>query len=269
MLSIVMTARPETSRAALVTGAASGLGLAVARRLAGDGWRVAGVDLREAAPESCELALGADVTREDQVTRAVEAACERFGRLDAVAACAGINAREFALAHRLAVADWQRLLDVNLNGAYITARAVLPHLSDSGGSLVLVSSVSAHHALPGAAHYSAGKAGVEAPARSLALEYAPAGVRVNSVAPGYMDTAMAAPVLSRPEVRARLEASIPLGRIAAPEDVAAVVVWLLSADAGYITGQDLTVDGGLGLTTYSSPGLVKRLWDDPQHGQRV
>jgi NAD(P)-dependent dehydrogenase (short-subunit alcohol dehydrogenase family) len=266
MLSIVMTARPETSRAALVTGAASGLGLAVARRLGADGWRVAGVDLREAPSETCELALAADVTREDEVARAVEVACERFGRLDAVAACAGINASHFALAHRLPVADWQRLLDVNLNGAYITARAVLPHLSGSGGSLVLVSSVSAHHALPGAAHYSAGKAGVVALAHSLALEYAPAGVRVNSVAPGYMDTAMAAPVLSRPEVRARLEASIPLGRIAAPEDVAAVVVWLLSADAGYITGQDLVVDGGLGLTTYSSQGLIKRLWDEPERG---
>jgi NAD(P)-dependent dehydrogenase (short-subunit alcohol dehydrogenase family) len=265
MLSIVMPASSDVRRAALVTGAASGLGLAVARRLAEDGWRVAGVDLREAPSEICELALVADITQEDQVDRAVRAAHERFGRLDIAAACAGINASHFAVAHRLPLADWKRLLDVNLNGAYLTARAVLPHLCDTRGSMVLVGSVSAHHALPGAAHYSAGKAGVVALTRSLALEYAPAGVRVNSVAPGYMDTAMSAPMLSRPDVRARVEVSIPLGRIASPEDVAAVVVWLLSADAGYITGQDVVVDGGFGLTGYSSPGLIQRLWDEPDH----
>jgi 2-hydroxycyclohexanecarboxyl-CoA dehydrogenase len=259
MLSIVM----EPGRAALVTGAASGLGLAVARRLTSEGWRVAAVDLRQAPAGASELTLAADVTVQDQITNAVAAARDRFGCLHGVAACAGVNASRFALAHRLSLADWRRLLDVNLNGAFMTARAVLPDLVESRGSLVLVSSVSAHDALPGAAHYSAGKAGVVALARSLALEYAPAGVRVNSVAPGYMDTAMTAPVLGRPEMRSRLEASIPLGRIAAPEDVAEAVVWLLSAKAGYVTGQDLVVDGGLGLTTYSTPGLIKRLWEEP------
>jgi 3-oxoacyl-[acyl-carrier protein] reductase len=83
-----------------------------------------------------------------------------------------------------------------------------------------------------------------------------------------MDTAMSAPMLSKLEVRSRVEASIPLGRIAAPEEVAGVVVWLLSADAGYITGQDLVVDGGFGLTGYSSPGVIKRLWDEPEDGSR-
>ena len=259
MLSIVM----EPGRAALVTGAASGLGLAVARRLTSEGWRVAAVDVRQAPAGASELTLAADVTVEEQVASAVEAARERFGSLRAVAACAGVNASRFALAHRLPLADWRRLLDVNLNGAFITARAVLPDLVETRGSLVLVGSVSAHDALPGAAHYSAGKAGVVALARSLALEYAPAGVRVNSLAPGYMDTAMTQPILGRPEMRSRLEASIPLGRIAAPEEVAEAVVWLLSAEAGYVTGQDLVVDGGLGLTTYSTPGLIKRLWDEP------
>jgi NAD(P)-dependent dehydrogenase (short-subunit alcohol dehydrogenase family) len=263
MVSIIMKG-VKAARTALVTGAASGLGLAVARRLTAEGWRVAGVDVRSAPDAGGEVRLVADITSEDQVTSAVAAALDRFGSLDAVAACAGVNATRFALAHRLSIAEWRQLLEVNLHGAYVTARSVLPHLVGSRGSLVLVSSVSAHDALPGAAHYSAGKAGVVALVRSLALEYAPAGVRVNSVAPGYMDTAMAAPVLRRPEVRSRVEASIPLGRVADPEEVAAVVVWLLSMDAGYVTGQDIVVDGGLGLTTYSTPGLIKRLWDDAE-----
>jgi NAD(P)-dependent dehydrogenase (short-subunit alcohol dehydrogenase family) len=255
-----MTVEASDLPGAVVTGAASGLGRAVARRLTAAGWRVAGVDLRT-PDDGCELALQADVSDEAQIAVAVAAARAQFGRLDGAAACAGVNASKFGLAHDLPVDDWRRLLEVNLTGAFLTARAVLPHLAERRGALVLVSSVSAHDPLPGAAHYGAGKAGVVALTRSLALEYAPAGARVNSVAPGYMDTAMAAPSLSRPEVRRSLEEKIPLGRVADPEDVANLVVWLLSAEAGYITGQDIVVDGGLGLTTYAAPHLVQRLWD--------
>ena len=144
--------------------------------------------------------------------------------------------------------------------AFLTAQAVLPHLVSRRGALVIVSSVSAHHPLPGAGHYSAAKAGVVALTRSLALEYAAAGVRVNSVAPGYMDTPMSSPVLGRENLRRRIEETIPLGRIAEPGDVAEVVGWLLTPGARYLTGQDVTVDGGLGLSTYSSRALIDRLW---------
>ena len=260
MFSIVLEGQAAAREVAVVTGAASGLGRAVATRLAAGGWRVAGIDLRE--PADVDLALVADVSRADDVARAVETAAAKLGPVRVAAACAGVNAARFDLAHRLDPAEWERLLQVNLSGCYHTARAVLPQLAEGGGALVLVSSVSAHHPLPGAAHYSASKAGVVALARSLALEYARAGVRVNSVAPGYMDTPMAAPALGRPELRRWIEASIPIGRIAAPEEVADVVTWLLSPGARYVTGQELVVDGGLGLTTYSSPRLIDRLWEE-------
>ena len=244
--------------AALVTGAASGLGRAVVGWLRAAGWRTAGIDLSTVA--GADFAAVADITDGDALAGAVAAAVEHLGGLDGAAACAGVNATSFALGHRLPRADWDRLLSVNLTGAFLTAQAVLPHLVSRRGALVIVSSVSAHHPLPGAGHYSAAKAGVVALTRSLALEYAAAGVRVNSVAPGYMDTPMSSPVLGRENLRRRIEETIPLGRIAEPGDVAEVVGWLLTPGARYLTGQDVTVDGGLGLSTYSSRALIDRLW---------
>ena len=244
--------------AAVVTGAASGLGRAVVGWLRAAGWRTAGIDLSPAA--GADFAAVADITDGDALAGAVAAAVEHLGGLDGAAACAGVNATSFALGHRLPRADWDRLLSVNLTGAFLTAQAVLPHLVSRRGALVIVSSVSAHHPLPGAGHYSAAKAGVVALTRSLALEYAAAGVRVNSVAPGYMDTPMSSPVLGRENLRRRIEDTIPLGRIAEPGDVAEVVGWLLTPGARYLTGQDVTVDGGLGLSTYSSRALIDRLW---------
>ena len=244
--------------AALVTGAASGLGRAVVGWLRAAGWRTAGIDLSPAA--GADFDAVADITDGDALAGAVAAAVEHLGGLDGAAACAGVNATSFALGHRLPRADWDRLLSVNLTGAFLTAQAVLPHLVSRRGALVIVSSVSAHHPLPGAGHYSAAKAGVVALTRSLALEYAAAGVRVNSVAPGYMDTPMSSPVLGRENLRRRIEETIPLGRIVEPGDVAEVVGWLLTPGARYLTGQDVTVDGGLGLSTYSSRALIDRLW---------
>jgi len=255
MLVIVMA--PDEP-AALVTGAASGLGRAVVGWLRAAGWRTAGIDLSPAA--GADFDAVADITDGDALAGAVAAAVEHLGGLDGAAACAGVNATSFALGHRLPRADWDRLLSVNLTGAFLTAQAVLPHLVSRRGALVIVSSVSAHHPLPGAGHYSAAKAGVVALTRSLALEYAAAGVRVNSVAPGYMDTPMSSPVLGRENLRRRIEETIPLGRIAEPGDVAEVVGWLLTPGARYLTGQDVTVDGGLGLSTYSSRALIDRLW---------
>ena len=161
--------------AAVVTGAASGLGRAVVGWLRAAGWRTAGIDLSPAA--GADFDAVADITDGDALAGAVAAAVEHLGGLDGAAACAGVNATSFALGHRLPRADWDRLLSVNLTGAFLTAQAVLPHLVSRRGALVIVSSVSAHHPLPGAGHYSAAKAGVVALTRSLALEYAARNAR--------------------------------------------------------------------------------------------
>jgi len=150
--------------------------------------------------------------------------------------------------HELDPQTWERTLAVNLTGSYAIARAVLPALIETRGALVLVASISGRQPRPGTAAYAASKAGVTALVRAAALEYAHLGVRVNSVSPGWIDTAMAARALGRPSTRERIERDIPAGRAATPEDVASVIVWLLSDEARYVTGADIVVDGGLAIS---------------------
>jgi NAD(P)-dependent dehydrogenase (short-subunit alcohol dehydrogenase family) len=174
--------------------------------------------------------------------------------------CAGIYPEESVPLHALSPQVWERTLAVNLTGAYAFARAVLPALIQSRGALVLTASGAGEQPQAGAAVYAAAKAGVAALARAAAIEYAHLGVRVNAISPGWMDTAMAAPVLTRQNRRERVERSVPLGRVAASAEVAETVVWLISEAAGYITGQDIVVDGGLGLAAYVEEGDVAAVW---------
>lgn len=247
-------------RAALVTGAAGGLGLATAERLRSDGWSVGGVDVAPGDGSAPADLVQADVSDAAAVTDAVAATIARFGRLDAVVTCAGVFRNTLSPVHLLAEDAWLRTLQVNLTGTFLTVRAALPHLVESKGTAVLVASVAADHPQPGGVAYSASKAGVAALARSVALEYGPLGVRACSVSPGYMTTAMAAPALRREDVRARIEAGIPLGRVASADEVAAVIAFLVSPAAGYLTGRDVVVDGGGALTGYVAPGDVERMW---------
>jgi NAD(P)-dependent dehydrogenase (short-subunit alcohol dehydrogenase family) len=168
--------------------------------------------------------------------------------------------------HALSPVVWERTIAVNLTGAFALARAVLPALVPTRGALVLTASVAGHQPQAGAAVYAASKAGVAALARAVAIEYAHLGVRVNAISPGWMDTAMAEPVLSRPALRERVERAIPLGRVAAPEEVAATVLWLLSDEAGYVTGQDIVLDGGLAEAAYVNEGDVAAAWERVQAG---
>jgi len=249
------------ARVALVTGAASGLGATLASLLKSMGWSVAGLDLR---PSDTDLSLTADVGDGEAAERAVASVAERFGTLTAVASCAGSTPREFHLAHQTTDAEWNAMLRVNLSGQFHIARAVLPHLVVSRGSLCLVASVSAGYPLPGAVAYCAAKAGVVALGRSLALEYGPKGVSVNVVSPGYMDTPMAAPTLSRSKLRESIAAGIPIGGIASPAAIAEVMSFLLSGMVPSLAGQEIVVDGAKGLTSYGGVAMVNKLWQQQE-----
>lgn len=244
---------------ALVTGAASGLGRATTTLLRERGVRVAGLDLA-ADDIDAEVAIGCDVSDVDAVAAAVSQAVKALGRLDAVAHCAGTFPSSAVPLHALEPEVWRRTIAVNLDGAFAVARATLPELMRARGAMVLVASVAGDNPQPGAAVYAASKAGVTALARAIAIEYAHLGVRVNAVSPGWMDTAMAAPVLGRVHLRARVEKRVPLGRVAAPEEVAEAIVWLLSDAAGYVTGHELVVDAGMGTSAYVDDGDVAATW---------
>lgn len=244
---------------ALVSGAASGLGASVVERLCESGWTVAALDRR---PGDCraDLVIEADVTDSGAVADAVERTVDAFGGLHAVAGCAGIFHNSLTPLHLLSDDDWSSHLDVNLTGSFHLTRAALPHLVAGRGALVLVASIAGEFPQPGGAAYAVSKAGVAALARAVALEYGPRGVRANSVSPGYMDTPMAAPLLSRSRLRAAVEHELPARRVAAPDEVAATVTFLLSPQAGYVNGEDLRVDGAGGLTAFASGDDVDRMW---------
>jgi NAD(P)-dependent dehydrogenase (short-subunit alcohol dehydrogenase family) len=239
-----MAAGLEGKRA-LVTGAASGIGLATAERLEREGARVAAVDL---AMLDWPLAIAADVADEAQVEATFIAAMDALGGLDVVVANAAVQFSDRdARADRLDLDVWQRTLDANLTGAFLTAKhGLTAMLETGGGSLVCVGSVAGHFGIaPGLDAYSASKSGVAGLVRVLAADYAREGIRVNGVLPGITDTPMNDWWRHDPGQRAAAAERVPLGRIGTPEEIAAVIAFLASDDASYVTGALWTVDGGL------------------------
>ena len=237
----------RADRTAIVTGAASGIGAACARRLAADGAAVVLTDIQPAdavakqieADGGRALALVADVADEDAWAAVVRAAEDRFGPVGVLVSNA--YAVEIAPADATSRASWDRQLAVSLTGAFLGVRACLPGLRATGGSVVIVSSVHANFGLPGRPAYAAAKGALISLARQLAVEYGPA-LRVNTVLPGPILTA-AWDDLSAAD-RELSAAATAAGRLGAPEEVAAAVAFLASPDASYITGASLVVDGG-------------------------
>ena len=226
---------------AVVTGGGSGIGAAVAHRLRADGMHVATLDI---TPSDADFAFTADVTDRDQVDAALNAIRAQLGPVTVLVNAAGLE--KFKRFTDLNIADWQRVIDVNLNGVFHCVQAVLPDMLEAGwGRIVNISSSSTHSGQPYMSSYVAAKSAVNGLTKSLALEYGPAGITVNAVPPGFIDT----PMLRKSEERGYLVVqknidSTPVRRIGRPEDIAAACAFLISEEAGYITGQILGVNGG-------------------------
>src|SRR5262245_917558 len=214
-------------RVALVTGASRGIGRGIADRLRSDGWQV----------ETAERSTGVELADPD----AARAAVDRLERVDALVANAGTIVRKGALEHTLE--DWRRVIELNLTSVFVLAQAAARRMVEAGGgSIVLIASELSFFGGVNASSYAASKGGVAQLTKSLSNELAGRGVRVNAVAPGWIETEMTSTV--EDWKRRDIDARIPMGRWGTPEDIAGPVAWLLSDDARYVTGTIVSVDGG-------------------------
>jgi NAD(P)-dependent dehydrogenase (short-subunit alcohol dehydrogenase family) len=247
---------------ALVTGAARGIGLAAASKFLAEGWRVALLDIEGELLESAvagigrhdaTLALTCDVSSASGLAGAMQTIEQRFGRLDALVNNAGIAV--FAPLMETSDADWSRVLEVNLTGPFLCTKAAVPLMREgNGGAIVNITSISAVRASTLRSAYGTSKAGLAHLTKQLAVELASLNIRVNAVAPGPVDTAMAKQVHTA-EIRADYHDAIPLNRYGLEEELAEAIFFLCSDRASYITGQILAVDGGFDAAGIGLPTL--------------
>ena len=230
----------------IVTGGASGIGAEIADQAAAAGYRVGILDANLAAAEATAQsiagasAIQADVTDPESLSTGLNS----FGDIQAFVNCAGILRPGNLL--DLSAQDFRDVIEVNLTGVYLAACAAAERMRDSGGSIVNLSSINAVQPSPAAGAYVAAKAGVEALTRQMSLEWAAHNIRVNAVAPGFVNAGMAAPYYKDPEILTRRSEAVPLGRLGTAADIAHTVLFLISDRASYISGQVLSVDGALG-----------------------
>ncbi len=254
--------RRVQGKVAVVTGGASGIGLAVCRRFAAAGATVAIVDRDEARVQAAARELGAtawqaDVGDPDRLAEVIEAAARKLGGLSILVNNAGEGRLAPLEAYR--PSDWDRLVAVNARAVFVAMRAAAPWMRRSGGG-VIVNNASASGDRPtrGELPYSAAKAAVVAMTKAAAQELAPE-IRVNAVSPGVIRTAMTEPLLRSPELLEPVLEATPLGRVGEPEDVADVIFFLCSDASRFVTGQNLVVDGGLGLAQAGIDTVLRRL----------
>jgi NAD(P)-dependent dehydrogenase (short-subunit alcohol dehydrogenase family) len=254
-----MSAAPP--KVALVTGAARGIGLATAKRFLDEGWRVALLDIDDRQLADAVAALGrpddamalcCDVSDAVAVNAAITAMAQRFGRLDALINNAGVAS--FAPLLDTTDDDWNRILAVNLTGPFLCSKAAVPLMREHGGAIVNITSISAVRASTLRSAYGTSKAGLAHLTKQLAVELATAGIRVNAVAPGPVETEMARAVHTA-EIRADYHDAIPLNRYGLEAELAEAIFFLSCDRSSYITGQILAVDGGFDAAGIGLPTL--------------
>jgi NAD(P)-dependent dehydrogenase (short-subunit alcohol dehydrogenase family) len=245
-------------KCALITGAGSGIGEAMARRFAREGARVAVADFDETAGRRVAGEISAsggealfvrvDVSVAAQVERMIEAAVERFGRLDVLCNNAGIGVA--AVCHETSEADWDRTIAVDLKGVFLGCKYAIPHMLRQGGGVICnTSSVAGQVGVLNRAAYCAAKAGVLGLTKSIAIDYAERGIRCNALLPGTVDSPWIGKIVAQqpdPEAqRSLMAARQPIGRMGQPDEIAAAALYLCSDEAAFVTGTGLVIDGGL------------------------
>ena len=241
------------NQVAVVTGSGRGIGHAIAVRLAKEGARIASVSRTEANAKKtadeinatradAAKAYAVDVADQDAVQKAASQILEDFGRVDILVNNAGVT--RDGLSMRMSLEDWDTVLNTNLKGAFVFTQALMrPMIKQRSGRIINISSIAGLTGNAGQANYSASKAGLIGLTKTLARELASRGITVNAVAPGLIETDMTT-VLSE-EIRQAILQNVPLGKLGEPDDIAGAVAYLASPEAKYITGQVLTVDGGM------------------------
>jgi len=239
-----------TTRVAVVTGGGSGIGRAACERLSADGFTLAVLDVNldaaKAAAGSDGVACRTDVADAGDVERSFAEVVATFGRIDVLVNNAGVSGGpEATICHETPVDEWDRVHAINTRGPFLCSRAALPvMLAQGSGHVITVASVAGQVAFPGRCAYTASKGAALMFAKSLAADYASAGIRSNAVCPGFVRTPMTQWRLDIPELREKVEAHIPIGRVAEADDIADAIAVLASGRLGYMTGHALVIDGG-------------------------
>jgi NAD(P)-dependent dehydrogenase (short-subunit alcohol dehydrogenase family) len=248
-----MSEQTLKNRTAIVTGAGKGLGKAMALALAEAGANLALVGRHLEALESVAVAARAfdvraesfvaDVSREKDVLELERAVAQRLGKIQILINNAGINIRKNVT--EFTYDEWTSVINTNLLGPFLICRSFVPHMKGQGyGRIINLTSIMSHISLPGRTAYSASKAGLLGFTKALALELAPEGITVNGISPGPVATEMNLPILQNPELNQQFIARLPVGRWGKEEEVAGLLLYLCSPEAGFVTGTDILIDGG-------------------------